>query len=189
MIGVAAIAGVQSYSHIYDLARSYGQPAVDARLLPLSVDGLILAASLVILHEAMGGDKAPFRAWLMLNLGIGATVAANVLSGLPHGPGDAIASAWAPVGFVGAVEIVMWMVRKARPEPGGESTPGPVAGTVSSDSIEAAMARLKIAQMHGFKISDNELRAQFRLTRSEATKARQAVLGDTNGHALEPVAD
>ncbi len=49
---VAAVAAVVSYSHIYGLGRAHGQDGTAARLLPLSVDGLILAASLVLLHEA-----------------------------------------------------------------------------------------------------------------------------------------
>ena len=49
---VAAFAAVVSYSHIYGLGRAHGQDGTAARLLPLSVDGLILAASLVLLHEA-----------------------------------------------------------------------------------------------------------------------------------------
>jgi hypothetical protein len=43
---VAAFAAVVSYSHIYGLGRVHGQDGTAARLLPLSVDGLILAASL-----------------------------------------------------------------------------------------------------------------------------------------------
>ncbi|HEX3957083.1 MAG TPA: DUF2637 domain-containing protein [Trebonia sp.] len=39
-------------SHIYGLGRTHGQDGTAARLLPLTVDGLILAASLVLLHEA-----------------------------------------------------------------------------------------------------------------------------------------
>ena len=56
---VASFAAVVSYSHIYDLGRAHGQLATAARLLPLSVDGLILAASLVLLHEARNGRRAP----------------------------------------------------------------------------------------------------------------------------------
>jgi hypothetical protein len=41
---VAAFAAVVSYSHIYGLGRAHGQDGTAARLLPLSVDGLILAA-------------------------------------------------------------------------------------------------------------------------------------------------
>jgi hypothetical protein len=47
VVAVASFAAVVSYSHIYDLGRTHGQAGVAARLLPLSVDGLILAASLV----------------------------------------------------------------------------------------------------------------------------------------------
>jgi hypothetical protein len=44
---------------------------------------------------------------------------------------------------------------------------------------------MRLAQIHGFKISDNDLRAQFRLTRAEATRVRTEVLAETNGHAPE----
>ena len=47
---VAAIAAVVSYSHIYGLGHLHGQDGTAARLLPVSVDGLILASSLVLLH-------------------------------------------------------------------------------------------------------------------------------------------
>ena len=56
---VAAFAAVVSYSHIYGLGRVHGQDGTAARLLPLSVDELILAASLVLLHEARNGRDAP----------------------------------------------------------------------------------------------------------------------------------
>ena len=63
---VAAFAAVVSYSHIYGLGRMHGQDGTAARLLPLSVDGLILAASLVLLHEARNDRDAPGLARLML---------------------------------------------------------------------------------------------------------------------------
>ena len=67
---VAAFAAVVSYSHIYGLSRAHGQDSTAARLHPLSVDGLILAASLVLLHEARNDRDAPRLARLMLWLGI-----------------------------------------------------------------------------------------------------------------------
>jgi len=73
VLAVAGFAAVVSYSHIYDLGRAHGQVGTAARLLPLSVDGLILAAGLVLLHLARG----------CLWLGIGATVGANVAYGAP----------------------------------------------------------------------------------------------------------
>ena len=47
---VAAFAAVVSYSHIYDLGRAHGQAGAAARLLPLSVDGLVAALA----HRGVG---------------------------------------------------------------------------------------------------------------------------------------
>ena len=111
---VAAFATVVSYSHIYGLGRAYGQDGTAAWLLPLSVDGLILAASLVLLHEARNDRDAPALARLMLWLGIGATVGANIAYGAGYGLLGALISAWPAVAFIGAVEIAMQQVRRSR---------------------------------------------------------------------------
>jgi hypothetical protein len=74
---VAAFAAVVSYCHIYGLGRAHGQDGTAARLLPLSVDGLIVAASLVLSHEARNGRDTPRLARFMLWLGIAATIGAD----------------------------------------------------------------------------------------------------------------
>ena len=51
--GVAAIAAIVSYSHIYDLGRAHGGTGVPAWLLPLSRSTCsILVGELMLLHEA-----------------------------------------------------------------------------------------------------------------------------------------
>ena len=97
---VAAFAAVVSASHIYGLGRAHGQDGTAARLLPLSVDGLILAASLVLLHEARNDRDAPALARFMLWLGIGATIGANVAYGAGYGLLGALISAWPAVAFM-----------------------------------------------------------------------------------------
>jgi len=111
---VAAFAAVVSYSHIYGLGRAHGQDGTAARLLPLSVDGLILAASLVLLHEARNDRDAPPLARLMLWLGIGATIGANIAFGTGYGLLGALISAWPAVAFIGSVEIATQLVRRVR---------------------------------------------------------------------------
>jgi hypothetical protein len=101
---VAAFAAVVSYSHIYRLGRAQGQDGTAARLLPLSVYGLILAAPLVLLHEARN-DRDASR--LMLWLSISATIGANIAFGARYGPLGAVISAWPAVSFIGSVEIAM----------------------------------------------------------------------------------
>ena len=125
---VAAVAAVVSYSHIYGLGRAHGQDGTAARLLPLSVDGLILAASLVLLHEARNGRDAPRLARLMLWLGIAATIGANIAYGAGYGLVGALISAWPAVAFIGSVEIAMQQVRRARVARCGHHRPGRAGG-------------------------------------------------------------
>ena len=91
---VAAFATVVSDSHIYGLGRAHGPDGTAARLLPLSVDGLVLAASLVLLHEARNDRDAPALARFMLWLGISATIGANIAYGAGYGLLGALISAW-----------------------------------------------------------------------------------------------
>ena len=140
---VVAFAAVVSYSHIYGLGRAHGQDGTAARLLPLSVDGLILAASLVLLHEARNDRDAPWLARFMLWLGIGATIGANIAYGAGYGLLGALISAWPAVAFIGSVEISMEQVRRAR-VPGaatGAAFPG-----VSVTSI--VVVRQRVARSH-----------------------------------------
>jgi hypothetical protein len=117
VLGVGAFAFIISYSHIYDLGHSHGQYGVAGRLLPLSVDGLILAASLVLLHEARRGHRPPASARWLLGLGVAATVGANVAYGVAFGALGAVISAWPPAAFVGTVEMGMHLLRAGRSAP------------------------------------------------------------------------
>lgn len=176
---VASFGAVVSYTHIYTLARSHGQSALDARLLPLSVDGLILAASLVLLYEARKGRGQPVRAWFALSLGVAATLAANVLSGLPHGWMNAAISAWSPTAFVVAAELLMFMIHKARPAMAGQPRPGAVPSSV----LEAAETWFRATAQMGNPASANRLAEQFSLPRGVATKLHASVLAESNGHS------
>lgn len=123
---VAVDAAIVSYSHIYGLAAgqqgSGAETGVQARLLPLSIDGVIAEASLVLLYAARHKLKVPWLARFMLVLGIVATVAANVTHGLPsvllspvtHVVISALLSAWPAGAFIGSVEMAMGLVRAIR---------------------------------------------------------------------------
>jgi hypothetical protein len=59
VLGVAAVAAVASYEHAYDLVRAHGESGWAARMVPLTVDGLIYASSLVMLDSARRKTPVP----------------------------------------------------------------------------------------------------------------------------------
>ena len=82
VIGVAVVAAVVSYEHAYALVRAHGEAGWTAHLIPLTVDGLIWASSMVMLDSVRQGVPVPSLARWLLGLGIAATLAANVAHGL-----------------------------------------------------------------------------------------------------------
>ena len=169
VLAVAAFAAIVSYSHIFELGSHHGQDGTAARLLPLSVDGLIAAASLVMLHAARRELRVPWLARAMLALGVAATVAANVGYGLPFGWLAAVVSAWPAVAFVGSVEMAVRFVRDARraapevtPAPPVQVTPEPAPGHPQvTRPVPRAVPRRKTQVTPG-RISDADLKEEIR---------------------------
>jgi Protein of unknown function (DUF2637) len=177
VVAVAAFAAVVSYSHIYALGRSHGQSGTDARLLPLSVDGLILAASLVLMHEARRRRTAPGLARAMLGLGVSATVAANVAYGVVYGWLGALISAWPAIAFVGSAELAISLANRATEESPGAGA-GAVPSRVPTDAESAAARAFEASLLGGNPLTQNALTSRFNITRSTA----RAIM---NGHGQE----
>ena len=108
---VAAVAAVISYRHAYELVSTHGETGVTARLVPFTVDGLILAASMLILDANRRHRPVPPLARWCLGAGILATVGANLAHGLGHGPIGALVSAWPALALAGSFELLMTLIR------------------------------------------------------------------------------
>jgi hypothetical protein len=159
---VAAFAAVVSYSHIYGPGRVHGQDGTAAWLLPLSVDGLILAASLVLLHKGRNGRAVPRLVRLMLWLGIVATIGANIAYGAGYGLLGAVISAWPVVAFIGSVEIAMQQVRRARVP--RAATSGPAVPEVPGDVEHAVRAAYAASVAAGAPLSQRAMAERFGLS-------------------------
>ena len=70
VLAVAGIAAYISYWHAYAVVRQYGESGVTAMLEPGTIDGLVYASSMVILHAARHRLPVPRLARWMLVLGI-----------------------------------------------------------------------------------------------------------------------
>jgi hypothetical protein len=180
---VAAFAAVVSYSHIYGLGRAHGQDGTAARLLPLSVDGLILAAPLVLLHEARNGRDAPRLTRFMLWLGIGATVGANIALGAGYGLLGALISAWPAVAFIGSVEIATQQVRRACGPRAATSVPTvPTAPAVPGDVEQAVRAAYAASVAAGAPLSQRAMAERFGLSRRRVSQLIAQVTASGNGY-------
>src|SRR5215469_9619005 len=114
VLGVAVVAAAVSYEHAYALVHAHGEAGWTAHLIPLTVDGLIWASSMVMLDSVRRGVPVPSLARWLLGLGIAATLAANVDHGLGHGPIGAAVAAWPAVALVGSYELLMVIIRGAQ---------------------------------------------------------------------------
>ena len=169
VLGVAVVAAVASYEHAFALVRTHGEASWTARLVPLTVDGLIYASSMVMLDSARRKSPVPVLARWLLALGIAATLAANVAHGLGHGPVGAAVAAWPAVALVGSYELLMTVIRGSRPAvdsaPGGALVPDPLQGQAAEifadqlaadrvTSIRAIRAELHVGQPRAQRLRD-----------------------------------
>jgi hypothetical protein len=130
---VAAVATIISYQHAYELVRSHGESGPTARLLPFTVDGLIWAASMVILDASRRRQRVPRLAAWSLGAAIAATIGANLAHGLGHGPVGALVSAWPALALVASYELLMLLIR-TEDHSSGQHAPG------TADSSRAPVA-------------------------------------------------
>jgi hypothetical protein len=115
------------------LALRYGQTELIANLLPLSVDGMMVVASV-----ALGdGRRHRWSAWLAFWIGVAASVIANVLAAQPT-PIARCISAWPAVAFVLVIEVI---TRRGREHPvTGEPAAVPTESATAPKAAESATA-------------------------------------------------
>ncbi len=132
---LALIAGTVSYLHMHLLVELHGQPGWVAALTPLSVDGMIVAASTTLLADSRGGRPGGFLPWALLAAGSAASLAADVAVVEPTATGRVIA-AWPSFALIAAYELLMRQVRRAAEHPasgrGSRRSPGLAASTVAA---------------------------------------------------------
>jgi hypothetical protein len=109
---LAVSAGTVSYLHMHQLVAGHGQPGWVAALTPLSVDGMIVAASTALLADSHSGGRGGVLPWALLVTGSVASLAANVAAAEPTATGRVIA-AWPSFALIGSYELLMRQIRSA----------------------------------------------------------------------------
>ena len=114
---LALIAGTVSYLHMHMLVARHGQPGWVAALTPLSVDGMIVAASTTLLAESRSGRNGGALPWALLVAGSVASLAANVAVAEPTLVGRVIA-AWPSFALTASYELLTRQVRRSSADMG-----------------------------------------------------------------------
>src|SRR5262249_46147061 len=126
--GLAGIAGALSYSHMRQLAEAHGQSGWHAHAFPLSVDGVEIVASLVLLASRRTGRRSGWLPWAALIIGTPPSPAANVAPAQPSAISRVIAG-WPALALLIAVKLLSGMLEHrdpaSRPPVPGANRHGP----------------------------------------------------------------
>jgi len=165
------------------LVRAHGESGWTGRLVPLTVDGLIYASSMVLPGSARREAPVPALARWLPGLGAAATLAATVAHGLGHGLAGAAVAAWPAVALAGSSELFMTIIRGARPPDGSvsgaERVPGAVSGT---DRLRVQAAGVFAADMAAGRVpSIRAIRSRLRVGQPRAQQVRAYLAALANG--------
>ena len=178
VVGVAAVAAVASYEHAYDLVRMHGESGWTARLVPLTVDGLIYASSMVMLDSARRKTPVPALARWLLGLGVAATLAANVAHGLGHGLIGAAVAAWPAVALVGSYELLMMVIRSSQVPVEDRSDTGHDADPLREQAAQAFAEQLAADRIPSVRA----IRAQLHVGQPRAQRLRDSLVAGAGRH-------
>jgi Protein of unknown function (DUF2637) len=138
---LALVAGTVSCLHIHQLVELHGQPGWVAALTPLSVDGMIVAAS-TMLADSRTGQRGGVLPRALLVIGSAASLAANVAVAERTVTGRIIA-AWPSFALIGAYELLMRQVRRHAASAGKPHQRTPVPQVLRQEAAGEAAPGLR----------------------------------------------
>jgi Protein of unknown function (DUF2637) len=185
---LALIAGTVSYLHMHRLVALHGQPGWVASLTPLSVDGMIVAASATLFAESRAGRRGAVLPWALLVAGSVASLAANVAVAEPTLTGRVIA-AWPSFALTASWELLTRQVRRSAPAGDGQglterdAVPRPRSGDGSAPPRELQRQAWRWALAN--RASDGTLPAGREIARHYGRRERWGRLVKSTGLAGE----
>lgn len=158
VVVLAVIAAMVSYKHMFVLVHRYGESSWTAALLPLSVDGMIVASSMSLLASSRRAEGCGVLPWALLMIGSAASLSANVAVAEPSAVGRLIA-AWPSAALIGSYELLMRQVR----QPAGPGRAGQVVVSygahTADDDLSYEHADDPHADLFGTPITSEQIRA------------------------------
>ncbi len=115
-MGLAGIAAAISYQHLLTLAQQHGQSGWRASAFPLSVDGLELVSSLVLLADRRAARRSGWLPWAALGAGAVASLFANIAVAEHNWIARTIAG-WPALALIIAIKLLSGLLEHAATPP------------------------------------------------------------------------
>lgn len=135
---VAGVAAYASYQHQREYAREGGSDPAGAALWPLSVDGLLVLATVGVLKADQLSRRGRVAVWLSFWLGIAVSLAANIAAAPELTWQPVLVAGWPPVALLLAVELLAHGPR-SREHTETESVTSETEQAVSATETAAAL--------------------------------------------------
>jgi hypothetical protein len=130
-------------------------------------------------------SRSRTAAWLVTLAGLAASVAGNIGHVTGHSLAVRATAAVPPLAAASALAVGLGVLKRVVEKHHETNAAGVVSSAPPSDAETAAIASLRATLAAGNPWSQNQLAERFSLTRAQATKVRQLVLAEANGHAAE----
>ena len=179
----------ESFKGLYDWAREHGLSGGWAAVWPLQVDVFIAVGELALFVALVDRWTARSRtaAWVVTGIGLAVSVAGNVGHVAGHSLTNRATAAVPPLAAAAALAVGLGVLKRVvgAHHKAAEVSADALSAPSFTDAQTAAAEALARSVAGGNPLSQNQLQAQFGLSRAEATKVRQAVLAESNGHGEE----
>lgn len=167
---VAAVAAYASYEHQRAFALHGGADRIGAALWPLSVDGLLVLATVSLLKPGDGQSSGRMRYMVRLAFGLGITVslAANIAAAPSFAWQPMLVAGWPPVALLLAVELLTHRGDKRE----GHGAAVPRLGDEESPETDTAISLDRVSEGSSLWSRPTAEQAMWEHFQRERTKGR-----------------
>jgi hypothetical protein len=180
----------ESYRGLYLWAHRHGLAGLWAAIWPLQVDVFIAVGELALFVALVDrwAPRSRMAAWLVTLTGLAVSVAGNVGHVTGHSAAVRATASVPPLAAAAALAVGLGVLKRvveqhhqAQEAEPRDAVSDAVSPLVPADAQDAALIALKATLAAGNPLSGRQLETRFGLSRAEATKVRQLVIGSPNG--------
>jgi hypothetical protein len=182
----SAASFAESYRGLFEWAARHGLSGFWAAAFPLQVDVFIAVGELVLFIALVDQWRTRQRAaaWLVTLAGLAVSVAGNIGHVAGHSLTVRATAAVPPLAAASALAVGLGVLKRVVERRHQQGAPDAFRALVPGDAENAAIASLRATLAAGNPWSGRQLETRFGLTRAQATRVRELVLAESNGHPL-----